>query len=139
MPQDHTYETFTAAFAPFGYDKYFGTGKEQIEKLSANALKAYEEFQAFSKGNYDAYVAASAVVAKGAETIGKSVIEFTKQSMKAGAQTAMALLGSKTLREAVDVNSDFAKQSFDKAVAEGTKLSEMTIKVSNEEIGRAHV
>ena len=74
----------------------------------------------------------SDLVAKGAETIGKSVMEFTKQSMEAGAQTAMALLGSKTLREAVDVNSDFAKQSFDKAVAEGTKLSEMTIKVSNE-------
>jgi phasin family protein len=132
MPQDHTYETFTAAFAPFGYDKLFGSSKEQMEKFSANAFKAYEDLSAFSKGNYDAYVTASTIMAKGAETIGKTVMQYTKESLETGAQTAMALLGTKTLREAVDLNTDFAKQSFDKMVAEGTKLSEMTIKVSNE-------
>lgn len=132
MPLDHTFETFTASFAPFGFDKLFSSSKAQFDKMSENAFKAYEEFSALSKDNFDAYVAAATIAAKGAETIGKSVAQFAKESMETSAQNAMALLGSKTLREAADLNADFAKQSFDKLVAEGTRLSEMSIKASSE-------
>ena len=43
-----------------------------------------------------------------------------------------ALLAARTLREAVDVQTDWAKTSFDKVVAESTKLSEISVKVANE-------
>ena len=52
--------------------------------------------------------------------------------MEASAQAAKALLAARTLREAVDVQTDFAKSSFDKLVAESTKLSEISVKVANE-------
>jgi len=48
------------------------------------------------------------------------------------AQTAKALLAAKTLREAADLQNDWAKASFDKLVAEGTKVSELSVKVANE-------
>ena len=127
-----SYEAFTNAFSPVGYDKLFGASKEQFEKMNTNAFKVYEEISKFSKDNIEACVAASTIAAKGAENIGKAVMAFTQESMEAGAQVAKAVLGAKTLREAVDLNADFAKQSFDKFVAESTKLSEMTVKVSNE-------
>ncbi len=132
MPLDHAFETFTATFAPFGYDKLFSSGKAQFEKMSEAAFKTYEELSAFSKDNFDACIAATTIAAKGAESISKTVARITKDQLESGAQTAMALLGSKTLREAVDLNADFAKQSFDKLVAEGTRLSEMSIKVTSE-------
>jgi phasin family protein len=130
-----TFEDLSAKsteFAQKGYDQFLGASREQFEKASVSAFKAYEEFSKFQKDNYDAYVAASTIFAKGAENVGKAWMTLSQETMETAAQTAKALLGAKTLREAVDLQSDFAKSNFDKFVAEGTKLSEMTVKVANE-------
>lgn len=130
-----TFEDVTAKSTDFvqkGYDQLLGATREQIEKASVSAFKAYEEFSKFQKDNYDAYVAASTIFAKGAENVGKTWMSLTQEALENAAQTAKALLGAKTLREAVDLQSDFAKSNFDKFVAEGTKLSELSVKVTNE-------
>jgi phasin family protein len=119
-------------FAQKGYDEFLGSTRQQFEKASVSAFKAYEEFSKFQKDNYDAYVAATGIFAKGAENVGKTWMGLTQEAMEEAAQTAKALLGAKTLREAVDLQSGFAKANFDKFVAEGTKLSELTVKVANE-------
>jgi len=134
-PTKETYEDITAKtteFAQKGYDQFLGTTREQIEKASVSAFKAYEEFAKFQKDNYEAYVAASTIFAKGAENVGKAWMSLSQEAMEAAAHTAKALLGAKTLREAVDLQSDFAKSNFDKLLAEGTKMSELTVKVANE-------
>ncbi len=122
----------TTEFAQKGYDEFLGSTRQQFEKASVSAFKAYEEFSKFQKDNYDACVAATGIFAKGAENVGKTWMGLTQEAMEEAAQTAKALLGAKTLREAVDLQSGFAKANFDKFVAEGTKLSELTVKVANE-------
>jgi len=128
------FATSGAEFAQKGYDRLFGATKEQFEKAGANAFKSYEDFSKFSKENLDAYVVAATTVAKGAETVGKAWLNFTQETMEAGAQVAKSLLAAKTLREAVDVQTDFAKTTFDKLVAEGAKVSEISVKVANEAV-----
>jgi phasin family protein len=135
MKTKDTFEDVAAKSTDFvqkGYDQVLGATREQLEKASVSAFKAYEEFSKFQKDNYDAYLAASTIFAKGAENVGKAWMSLTQEAMENAAQTAKALLGAKTLREAVDLQSDFAKSSFDKIVAEGTKLSELSVKVANE-------
>lgn len=122
----------SAEFAQKGYDQMLGSTREQLEKASVNAFKTYEEMSQFQKDNYEAYMAASTILAQGVENLSKAWVAFTQHNMETAAQTAKALLGAKTLREAVDVQSDWAKTSFDKLVAEGTKLSELSVKVANE-------
>jgi len=130
-----TIDTSTGAeAAQKHYERFLGATKEQVEKASANALKTYEDLSKFSKENLDAYVAAGTTVAKGFETIGKAWVAFTQETFEASAQVAKALLSAKTLREAVDVQTDFAKTTFDKLVAEGTKVSEISVKVANEAV-----
>ena len=129
-----TIETTGAEAAQKHYERFLGATKEQVEKAGANALKTYEDFSKFSKENLDAYVAAGTTVAKGFETISKAWVAFTQETFEAGAQVAKALLSAKTLREAVDVQTDFAKTTFDKLVAEGTKVSEISVKVANEAV-----
>ena len=116
------------------YERFLGATKEQVEKASATALKSYEDLSKFSKENLDAYVAAGTTVAKGLETISRAWVAFTQETFEASAQVAKALLSAKTLREAVDVQTDFAKTTFDKLVAEGTKVSEISVKVANEAV-----
>jgi len=123
-----------AESAQKNYERMFSAGKEQVEKASASAFKAYEDLSKFSKENLDAYVAAGTTIAKGYETIGRAWVNFTQETFEAGAAVAKALLSAKTLREAVDVQTDFAKTTFDKLVAEGTKVSEISVKVANEAV-----
>lgn len=114
------------------YERFMGSTREQVEKFSQTAVKGAEEMQKLSKENFDACVQAATVMAKGFETIGRAWMSYTQEAMEQSASTAKALLGVRTLREAVDLQTDFAKSSFDKFIAETTKLSEQGVKVANE-------
>lgn len=135
-PQPKGTQTMTDQFKQFfdvkSYDQFFGTAKAQVEKASAQTMKAYEDAAKFNKENLDAYVAASTVYAKGVESVAKTWAAFAQETFEASANVAKAVLGAKTLKEAVEIQADFAKTTFDKFVAEGTKASEASIKVANE-------
>ncbi|MBI3503897.1 MAG: phasin family protein [Proteobacteria bacterium] len=126
------FQQFAQIFNPKGLEQFFGPAKEQVEKAQAQSTKALEDMTKFSKENLDAVVSASTVYAKGFETFGKAWYAFSQETVEASAAVAKQLLGVKTLKEAVDLQTDFAKTTFDKFVAESTKLSEMSIKVANE-------
>lgn len=129
-------QTMTDQFKQFfdvkSFDQLFGNTKAQVEKASAQTMKAYEDAAKFNKENLDAYVAASTVYAKGVESVAKTWAAFAQETFEASANVAKAVLGAKTLKEAVEIQADFAKTTFDKFVAEGTKVSEASIKVANE-------
>jgi len=125
-------DQFKALFDVKSFDKYFGDAKAQVEKASAQTMKAYEDAAKFNKENLDAFVVAPTTYAKGVESVSKSWAAFAQETFEASANVAKAILGAKTLKEAVDLQTDFAKTTFDKLVAEGTKVSEASIKVTNE-------
>jgi len=121
-----------AQMAQQNYEKIFGATRERVEKASQSAFKAVEDLQKLSKENLEAYVQASTIFAKGCEQFGKAWMSFTQESLEQSAAAAKALLGAKSVREAVDLQTEFAKTSFDKLVAESTKLSEQSVKTANE-------
>jgi phasin family protein len=133
-PMTDQLQQFAQMFNPKGFEDYMGQAKEQVEKAQAQTTKAMADLTAFSKENADAFATASAMYAKGFENVGKAWYALTQETVEASAAVAKALLGAKTLKEAVDLQTDFAKTTFDKYVAESTKLSEMSIKVANEAI-----
>lgn len=110
----------------------FDTAREQMEKASQGVYKSFEEMSKLQKDNWEAMVAASQIWAKGAEVIGKAWMGLAQETMETAATTAKAMVGVKSLREAVDLQTDFAKGNFDKFVAESTKLSETVVKVAND-------
>ncbi len=114
------------------FENVTSTAREQMEKASQSAYKGYEDLTKLQKDNWEAVVAASQIWTKGAESVGKAWMSLAQESMEHAASTAKALVGVKSLREAVDLQTDFAKGSFDKIVAEGTKLSETAVKVAND-------
>ena len=114
------------------FDNVTATAREQLEKASQSAYKGYEDLTKLQKDNWDAVVAASQIWSKGAETVGKAWMSLAQETMEHAASTAKALVGVKSLREAVDLQTDFAKGNFDKIVAESTKLSETAVKVAND-------
>lgn len=116
------------------YEQAVALTKEQVEKASKKAFEAYEELTSFNKETVDALVQSSTVLAKGLENLSKSFVAYAQSSLESSVAATKALLAVKTLREAVDLQSEFAKTSFDTLVSEATKTSELSVKLANEAI-----
>jgi phasin family protein len=114
------------------YAQFVATAKEQVEKSTSQFLKSFESLNALTKQNVDAFVKSSSILAKGFEDISKSTVDYTQSTLENGAAVGKQALAVKTIRDLVDLQSSFAKKSFDSAIAEGTKVSEISVKVANE-------
>ena len=106
--------------------------KEQVEKASDAALKGYDEFASYGKETFDVCAKFNDAFVKGSEEMGKAYYAFIKTAADANAETAKALMTAKTLNEVVEIQSEFARSSFDSFVNEGGKLSELGVKVATE-------
>jgi phasin family protein len=100
--------------------------------VPAGVFAGYEELADLGRENFAAVLRANAALTEGIEAIGKEVMGYARNSLENVAEAATAVLAAKTFEDLVQVNSDFAKASFERLVARSTKLSEMGVKVANE-------
>ena len=117
------------------YEKALATTQEQLEKATNAAFASYDELTALGKDNLDALVRASTVMVKGFETLGREFASYGQASIEKSVANTQALFGAKTLRELVELQSEFAKEAFDAWVEQGTKVGELGVKVANEAFG----
>lgn len=106
--------------------------QQQVEKAQKVAFKSYEDMAGFNKNAFDAMVRSSTIMAKGYEAIGKEVMSFTQNTMEANAAATKALFAVKNLRDVFDLQAEYTRLSFDKAMAESAKLTEMSFNVAKE-------
>jgi len=128
-----TVENFVAAgndAATKGYEKAFAFNKEQTDAMNKN----YDQVAAFSKENVDAVVEAGNIAAKGMEAINTEIMDFTKAAIADNMAAFSKLMGVKSPQEAVEMQTELAKTSFDTLVAKSSKIGEMGTKLANEAI-----
>ncbi|MFD2262159.1 phasin family protein [Lacibacterium aquatile] len=114
------------------FETSFTAAKAQFEKTTATLFGSYEEFTTFGKDNVEAFVKAQTAFVKGSEEIGKTLAALSQANYEAALATSKAFFGATTFNQVVDLQNEVAKTSFDKLVAEGTKVSELVQKVANE-------
>lgn len=114
------------------FESSFTAAKAQFDKTTSTLFGSYEEFTAFSKDNVEALVKAQTAFVKGSEEIGKTLVALSQANYEAAMATTKALFGATTFNQVVDLQNEVAKSSFDKLMAEGTKVSELVQKVANE-------
>jgi phasin family protein len=84
-----------------------------------------EEFQKTSKNGFDASVRALGEWNKGFQAIAATVADYSKRSFEDGTRAWERLIGVKSLDQAWEIQSQYAKKAFDDYVAHASKLSEM--------------
>ncbi len=104
-------EAFAAGGAAF---------KEQIEK----SMTAARDLGAMSTKNFEAVFASVTAAAKGAEVIGSRTLAYSKKAMEDQVAAAKTLSAAKSVQEALELQSAYAKSAFEGYVAEMTKLGE---------------
>ena len=104
--------------------------KEQMEK----AMKTAEEVLVFSQGNMEALMKASQIYASGFQDLSKHFAASSKISLEETVAFTKSLMGVKSVKEAVDLQTGFAKSSIEKAVSESNKLTDASVKLAEQVI-----
>jgi phasin family protein len=110
----------------------FGDINERARTQIERNTRLAEELTELQKGNIEAVVASTKVAAKGLETIGQEVAEYSRKSFE---DASAALKGFAEVKSATDffrLQSDFARTQFDSLVAESSRLSETMLKLAGD-------
>lgn len=133
-PDMATTETLkkNAEFSSDRVQAIFGDVNGRTQTAIDKSTKLFEEVTDFAKGNVEAIVASSRVAAKGAETLGQEAAEYGKKSFEQASATLRSFATVKSPTELFQLQSDYAKTSFDALVAESSKLSESFLKLAGD-------
>jgi phasin family protein len=110
----------------------FGDVNERARTQIERSTRIAEEMTELSKGNVEAMVASTKVVAKGLETVGQEVAEFSRKSFEDASAALRSFAEVKSATDFFRLQSDFVRGQFDGFVSESSKLSETMIKLAGD-------
>lgn len=107
----------------------FADISEQARVAVEKSSKMIEEFNDFTKGNVEAFVAAGRAATKGAETLGQNAADFSRKSFEEASKAVKTLSAAKSPTEFFKLQTEFTKSQFDSLIAEASKVSESFLKI----------
>ncbi|WP_240320718.1 phasin family protein [Sphingomonas crusticola] len=110
----------------------FGDVSNRFKTAFEKSTKIGEELVDFAKGNVEAVIASSKVAAKASESLGQDAAEYGKKHFEAATAAFKSFATVKSPTELFQLQSDFAKASFDSMVAEASRVSETLMKVAGD-------
>lgn len=105
---------------------------KQMEAGMKTAAQQFEHITALGKGNVEAMVQSSTIMAKGCEEISKNLWSWMQNSVEQSMVTGKQALAVKTLRELVDLQTNFARQVMDQSMNETTKITEISTRLTSQ-------
>jgi phasin family protein len=110
----------------------FGDVNERTRAQIERSTRIAEELTELGRGNVEAFVASSKAAAKGAETIGHDVAEYSRKSFEDASAALKAFAEVKSPTDFFRLQSEFARTQFDSLVAETSRLSEKVVKLAGD-------
>ena len=118
------------AFVPF--QTLFTEASERGQDAVKRSQKVAEELADLARANVEAIVESGRVAAEGARTIGQDVVASSREGVEQAADAIRSLAEAKSPTEYLQLQGEFARASFDRAVAETSKLTESLVKLAGE-------
>ncbi len=95
-------------------------------------MKTTEDFVAFGQANLEAFVKSGQIWSAGVQELTKQIATSAKASFDESVSTFKAMSTVKSVKEAMDLQSTFAKAALEKAMAESNKLTDASIKLTEQ-------
>jgi phasin family protein len=118
------------AFAPF--QSIFADANERSQELAKRSQKVAQELADLARANVEAVAEAGRVATEGARSIGQDVVAKQRDGFEQAADAIRSLAEAKSPTEYLQLQGEFARASFDRAVAESSKLTESLVKLAGE-------
>jgi phasin family protein len=116
------------AKATAGFEASQAKMKEGVEK----AMKTAEELVAFSQGNIEAIVKSGQIWAAGVQDLSKHMAAAAQASLDESMSAFKALTGVKSLKDAFELQSSFARSALEKSLSESGKLTDASFKLTEQ-------
>ena len=87
--------------------------------------QTFEDAGKFGKEFMDTGLKSLASLSKGWQSIAVESTEYAKKSFENGTSALEKLVAAKSLEKAIEIQTDYAKSSYEAFVAEATKLSDL--------------
>jgi len=110
----------------------FETSQAKIKEGMEKAMKTAEEFVAFGQGNVEAFVKSGQIWTAGMQELSKQVAATAQASFADTMSTFKALTSVKSLKDAMDLQSSFARAALEKTMAESGKLTDASFKLTEQ-------
>ena len=114
------------------FQAVFGDVNERAQSAIERNTRFAEELTELGRGNVEAFVASTKIVAKSLETVGQEVAEFGRKSFEDASAAFKGFAEIKSPTDFFRLQSEFIRGQFDGAVAESSKLSETVLKLAGE-------
>lgn len=95
-------------------------------------LQSFDNASKFNKEFVDTSLKSFASVSKSAQAIAVETTDYTKKSFEAGTAALEKVFSAGSLDKALEIQSDYARQSYESFVAEATKLGELYADLAKE-------
>ena len=118
------------AFAPF--QNILADANDRSQELAKRSQKVAAELADLARANVEAVVEAGRVASEGARTIGQNVVAKQRDSFEQAADAIRSFAEAKSPTEYLQLQGEFARASFDRAIAESSKLTESLVKLAGE-------
>jgi phasin family protein len=106
-------------------EQFTAAGSQAFKDAVEKSLTALNEVNAQSKQNLEAVVASVTAATKGAETLGAHAIAYSKKSMQHNVAAAKSLSAARSVQEAIELQTTWAKSAMEAYMAEMTAASEI--------------
>ena len=105
-------------------------GQEIVKKGQATAGEMTE----LAKANIEALTEAGRIAATGVRSIGQDALNSGRQGFEQASASLKTLADAKSPTEFIQIQSELARSSFDRMVAEGSKFAESMVKLAGEAV-----
>jgi hypothetical protein len=90
------------------------------------------ESQRMSKEGFDAALRSYGELNKGFQAITAKVTDYSKKAFEDATRAFEQLVGSKSIEQAIEIQSQYAKKAYDTWIAEASKIGEMYAAVARD-------
>ena len=97
------------------------------QEAQERARRVGHEFQKAAVGGFEAASRSFSEVNKGFQAIAAEMTEYSKKAFDDAIRTWEQLIGVKSLEQAIQIQSDYAKRVYENHMAELSKLGEMCV------------
>ena len=131
---------FTKMFAGFElpaadrFQTIFAGAGERGQDLVRKSQEAASEMTEVAKANLEAITEAGRIAATGVRSLGQDALASSRDGFEQASTSLKTLADAKSPTEFFQLQSELARTSFDRIVAEGSKFTEAMVKLAGEAV-----
>jgi hypothetical protein len=101
--------------------------KRMGQQAQEGAERAGREFQKAAEGGFEAASRSFSEANKGFQAVAAEMMNYSKSAFDDAMRTWEQLIGVRSIEQAMQIQSDYAKRAYENHMAELKKLGEMTM------------